>query len=91
MDEKVRTLIVGAGAAGTMVAKEMAMRPEHGYVVAGFLDDDPTKIGEKIAGVPVLGPIGDLVSLAEEHAIQHIVIAIPSASGSSVRETVRLA
>ncbi|MFH1502991.1 MAG: nucleoside-diphosphate sugar epimerase/dehydratase [Candidatus Eisenbacteria bacterium] len=87
----VRTLVVGAGAAGTMVVKEMAMRPEHGYVVAGFLDDDTAKIGESVAGAPVLGPIGDLVSLVHEHSIQHIVIAIPSASGSTVREAVRLA
>jgi FlaA1/EpsC-like NDP-sugar epimerase len=90
-NDKVRTLVVGAGAAGTMVAIEMAMRPEHGYVVAGFLDDDPSKIGETVAGVPVLGPIGDLVSMVDEHSIQHIVFAIPSASGSTVRAAVRLA
>ncbi len=88
--KQIRTLIVGAGAAGTMVATEMANRPGEGYVVAGFLDDDPAKLGERVGGAPVLGPIGDLVSLTAEHDIGHIVIAIPSASGHTIREVVRL-
>jgi len=88
---KVRTLVVGAGAAGTMVVKEMACRPEQGYVAAGFLDDDPDKLGKNVAGVPVLGPVSDLVSVSEEHDMQQIIIAIPSASGRTMREVVRLA
>jgi FlaA1/EpsC-like NDP-sugar epimerase len=88
--EKVKTLIVGAGSAGSMVVKEMASRPEHGYVIVGFLDDDPLKIGETVAGAPVLGPIGDLVAVAAEHDVEQIIIAIPSASGRTVREAVRL-
>lgn len=90
-DKNVRTLIVGAGAAGRMVATEMATRPEQGYVVAGFLDDDPAKMGEVVLGAPVLGPVGDLVSVSAEHDVQHIIIAIPSASGHTIREVVRLA
>jgi len=82
---------VGAGAAGRMVATEMATRPEQGYVVVGFLDDDPAKVGEIVAGSPVLGPVGDLVSVGAEHDVQHIIIAIPSASGRTIREVVRLA
>ena len=79
-EKNIRTLIVGGGAAGMMTAQEMAQRPEHGYVVVGFLDDDPEKLGREIAGAPVLGHIGDLVAVAEEHDIQEIVVAIPSAS-----------
>lgn len=85
-----RTLIVGAGAAGSMVAREMTSRPNEGYTVIGFLDDDPEKLGTEIAGAPVLGTIGELVAAAAEHDVGHIVIAIPSASGHTVREVVRL-
>ncbi len=88
--ETIRTLIAGAGAAGRMTAQAMAQRPEHGYVVVGFLDDDPAKLGSEIVGAPVLGQIGDLVAVAEEHDIQEIVIAIPSASGHTIREVIRL-
>jgi FlaA1/EpsC-like NDP-sugar epimerase len=88
--KSVRTLVVGAGSAGTMAAKEMAARPEHGYVVVGFLDDDEAKQGLTIAGAPVLGRIPDLLTVASEHDIQEVVIAIPSASGHTIREVVRL-
>src|SRR5262249_50277342 len=46
-----RILIVGAGAAGTMVAKEMRRNPQLGMIPVGFLDDDPGKIGKHIAGL----------------------------------------
>ena len=89
-DKRVRTLVVGAGSAGTMAATEMAVRLEQGYVVVGFLDDDPAKLGQMIAGAPVLGVIADLTTVVVEHEIQEVVIAIPSASGHTIREVVRL-
>jgi FlaA1/EpsC-like NDP-sugar epimerase len=87
---RVSTLIVGAGAAGSMVAREMAARPDEGYTVVGFLDDDASKLGTEVAGAPVLGRIGDLVAVAGEHDVGQIVIAIPSAAGRTIREVVRL-
>jgi len=89
-DIKIRVLIVGAGVAGRMVAEEMAAHPEHGYRVIGFLDDDPDKIGTELAGAPVLGDVSDLVAVTAEHNVGEIVISIPSASGRTVREVVRL-
>ena len=85
-----RTLVVGAGAAGRMVAEEMRLRPEHGYRVVGFLDDDPSKLGSRILDIPVLGSISDLVDTVKTHDVRDIVIAIPSASGHTIREVVRL-
>jgi FlaA1/EpsC-like NDP-sugar epimerase len=73
-----------------MVAREMAARPDQGYTVVGFLDDDPSKLGTSVAGAPVLGQIGDLVAVAAEREVGQIVIAIPSASGRTIREVVRL-
>jgi len=73
-----------------MVAGEMRLRPEHGYRVVGFLDDDPDKLGRKILDIPVLGSISDLVGTVKAHDVRDIVIAIPSASGHTIREVVRL-
>jgi FlaA1/EpsC-like NDP-sugar epimerase len=89
-EERVRTLVVGAGSAGAMAATEMAGRPDHGYVVVGFLDDDLAKQGQTIAGATVLGTVAELVRVAVDHDIQEVVIAIPSASGHTIREVVRL-
>ena len=46
-----RTLIVGAGAAGTLVAREMRRNPQLRMKPVGFLDDDGGKIGKSIAGL----------------------------------------
>jgi FlaA1/EpsC-like NDP-sugar epimerase len=88
--ESVRTLVVGAGSAGAMAAREMAARPEFGYVVVGFLDDDPAKAGRTVGDARVLGRLEDLQAVVDEFDVQEVVIAIPSAAGSTVREVVRL-
>ena len=51
----------------------------------GFLDDNPLKEGLFIHGVPVLGPIRQLASVARAHKVQEVIVAIPSASGYVVR------
>jgi FlaA1/EpsC-like NDP-sugar epimerase len=88
--DESRAVIVGAGAAGRMVAEEMRLRPEHGYRVVGFLDDDPGKQGREISDIPVLGSISDLCEIIKVQSISEIVIAMPSASGRSIREVVKL-
>jgi FlaA1/EpsC-like NDP-sugar epimerase len=73
-----------------MVAAELAQRPDQGHVVVGFLDDDEAKQGATVSGAPVLGRVGDLERVAAEHAVDEIIIAIPSARGRTVRDVVRL-
>ncbi|ANW97656.1 nucleoside-diphosphate sugar epimerase [Thermoclostridium stercorarium subsp. thermolacticum DSM 2910] len=79
LDDIKRVLIVGAGDAGAMIAKEMELHPEHKYRPVAFLDDDKFKQGKKINGIPVLGGIDDVVDIAERKHIDEIIIAIPSA------------
>jgi FlaA1/EpsC-like NDP-sugar epimerase len=80
-----RALIVGAGAAGTMVAREMYRNPQLGVSPVGFLDDDGSKRGKRIMGVPVLGAIGSLTRVAAERGIDEVVIAMPTAAGTALR------
>ncbi len=80
-----RTLIVGAGAAGTMVAREIRRNPQLGMTPVGFLDDDPTKVGKQLGGLIVLGGTDRLPSLVLSERIDHVVIAMPTARGSAVR------
>ncbi|HTX71875.1 MAG TPA: nucleoside-diphosphate sugar epimerase/dehydratase [Rectinemataceae bacterium] len=83
--ENVRIYVIGAGFAGRAIAREIASRPVFGSVVA-FLDDDPAKIGGKIEGIPVLGPIRDVVNLLRRTPADEAIIAIPSATREFLRE-----
>ncbi len=86
--EQKRILIVGAGDAGEMVARQMMAHPEYGYLPIGFIDDDPKKKGREIHRLPILGRRADIDRLAEERRVEEIIIAIPSAPGWVIRELV---
>jgi FlaA1/EpsC-like NDP-sugar epimerase len=86
----LRILIVGAGAAGTMVAREMRRNPQLGMEPAGFLDDDRGKIGKRIAGLRVLGGIRLLPDVVRSNRIHNVVIAMPTARGPAVRAILEL-
>ena len=77
-------LIYGAGVAGVQLAREIRTNPSLDREVRGFLDDDPLKLGITIGGVAVLGTGSDISSVVDRSkgAIEEVVIAIPSASGT---------
>ena len=77
--------IIGAGLAGAMIAHEIRRKGVFGRVAA-FLDDDPQKIGGKIEGIPVLGPIQDVARLIRVEARDELLIAIPSIKAERLRE-----
>ena len=72
----VPTLLIGAGSAGALVAREIAARPELGIRPLGFLDDDPNLQGLVINGFPVLGTTVQFAVLAERHGIRQALITI---------------
>ena len=83
---KTRTLIVGAGAAGQMIAREIRQNPDLKKTVVGYIDDDPSKHGMKFIGVEVLGGREKIEKLLNRTAIDEVVIAIPSAPAEQIRE-----
>ncbi|MDR0590076.1 MAG: polysaccharide biosynthesis protein [Spirochaetaceae bacterium] len=80
-----RLYIIGAGFAGQTLANEIKTKAIFGEVVA-FLDDDSEKIGRKIDGIPVLGPIRDVARLLRMNPADEAIIAIPSASREYLKE-----
>ena len=83
--EGPRTLIVGAGEAGSLLLKEIRRQPHAAYTVCGFVDDDPEKKGMKLHGIPVLGGASQLKSLIVANEIEDVIIAMPSADGKAIR------
>jgi FlaA1/EpsC-like NDP-sugar epimerase len=86
-----KVLIVGAGEAGVMIAREMMRHPEAGLSPVGLLDDDPSKRRSVFLGLPVLGAIDDLPDVVPEKKVEEVLISIPSAEGALVRRIVALA
>ncbi|MFK5954485.1 MAG: polysaccharide biosynthesis protein [Desulfobacterium sp.] len=86
-DHKV-LLIYGAGSAGEKLYREIAENPRLKYRVAGFLDDDPKKLGRAIHGIPVWGGLGAMKVVTAKLAVQEVLIAVPSSTGAQMRAIV---
>ncbi|MCD6527556.1 MAG: polysaccharide biosynthesis protein [Desulfuromonas sp.] len=85
---KIKLLIVGAGDAGQMIARELRLNHKLNYEAVGFIDDDRRKQGEEFQGLPVLGRCSDIPAVCRKKQVAEVVIAIPSASGGQIREIV---
>jgi FlaA1/EpsC-like NDP-sugar epimerase len=83
-----RVMIVGAGAAGQMIAREIQENPVLGMIAVGYVDDDKAKIGTRIQGLRVLGNHEEIGMICRDHKVDEIIIAIPSARASKVRHIV---
>ena len=70
-------MIYGAGSAGAQTAAAVANAGE--FELLGFIDNDVTKVGRHINGVPVFGP-KDVASVVERLAVSDILLALPSAT-----------
>jgi len=82
---KNRIFVIGAGFAGTTIARDIRAKGTLGEIAA-FLDDDRDKIGTPIDGIPVLGPIADVIHLLEKNPNDEALIAIPSASREKLKQ-----
>lgn len=84
-----RIIIIGAGDAGAMIARELHQRYYETKLLVGFIDDDQYKYKQRLFGVPVIGTRDDLMEMVVKHSIDEIIIAIPSLGGERLREIFR--
>lgn len=80
-----KALIVGAGNAGALVARELKHNENATFYPIAFIDDDVSKQNLEVMGLPVLGGREDIPQIVENHAIDDIIIAIPSAKREEIR------
>jgi len=85
-----QVLIVGAGDAGVLAARELKNRNYRDGRPVGFIDDNHSKQKLQLLGIPVLGTRIDIARIVKGHNVDEVIIAMPSASGESVREIVQI-
>lgn len=84
--DKKRTLIIGAGSAGTMVVRQLQHNKEADLYPIAFVDDDRNKQKLEIYNVPVVGTTNHIQEIVEDNDIEHIIIAIPSLNRNQINE-----
>lgn len=85
-----RVLVVGSGKAGNSIVQEMQRNPQLGLNPVAFVDDDIEKKGLKIRGIPVLGTRHSLPEIITKMDINKVIIAMPTAPGSEIRDIVSI-
>ncbi|MFZ3588956.1 polysaccharide biosynthesis protein [Bacillus sp. DJP31] len=83
---KKRTLVIGAGAAGTMVVRQLLQNRDADLKPVAFIDEDKKKHKLHILGIPVVGGAADIEQVVQDKQIDHIVIAIPSLSKKELHD-----
>ena len=86
-----RTLVYGATDAGEAIVRDIKNNHEHyNSLPVGLIDDDPTKLGQRIHGVPVLGGRDDLPRIIGETKPTEILMALTPAAPALMREVLRI-
>jgi FlaA1/EpsC-like NDP-sugar epimerase len=82
-------LLIGAGFGAQMVIREIE-RPGSIFCAIGCVDDDRSKMGMRLNGVPVIGAVNELPRLVKMHTVDEVLIAVPSATGKQMQRFVEL-
>jgi FlaA1/EpsC-like NDP-sugar epimerase len=83
-----KVMLIGAGMAAQLVIREIKRLKT--YEALGCVDDDRSKLGINIHGVPVMGSVDQLPALLAVQPVDEILIAVPSATGKQMQRFVRV-
>jgi Undecaprenyl-phosphate glucose phosphotransferase len=79
-------LVVGSGELSTQVIRTLNEHQELGFRVAGALGRQKERVGSLVEGVPVLGVVDEIGQVLSTHAIDQVVIALPSEEQAGLKE-----
>jgi FlaA1/EpsC-like NDP-sugar epimerase len=82
-------IIVGAGSSGKMLVHALGRRAD--WRVVSLLDDDKTKWGRELCGIPIEGDADALPRLLKKYHAAHVILAMPSASPAAIQRVANIA
>lgn len=88
-EERRNVMIIGAGAAASLLIKELKYGPGDARIVC-IIDDNPAKRGKYIHGFQIVGNRNDIVQMAQKYSIDEIIIAIPSADPITIKDIISI-
>jgi len=88
--ERTRVMLIGGGAAGRMLLRDLMRAKESRDKIVCIIDDDPGKWGRSIDGVPVVGGRNDILKSCEDYRIEKIYFAIYSATSEQKRDILNI-
>lgn len=88
--KKTVTMVVGAGAAGYMIVREMKNSKHLNCKIPCIIDDDPKKQGTYLQGIPIVGKKESIPQMAQKYGIEEIVIAIPTLEAEKRKELLEI-
>ena len=89
-ENEKKVMLIGAGAAGQMIFRDIKAAKETNEKVACFIDDNPNKWGRYIDNVPVFGGRDHILEAVDKFKIEKIYVAIPSAEPEDKRDILRV-
>ncbi|MCI0529833.1 MAG: TIGR03013 family PEP-CTERM/XrtA system glycosyltransferase [Nitrospira sp.] len=76
-----KVLIIGTDAMAKCVGHELVRKPDLGYELVGFIDQDPAKIGMRVVNPGVIGAFGNLVEVMRARDVKHVIVALDDRRG----------
>ena len=86
----IRTLVIGAGAAGKIVVDDARYNVDNKHNVVVMVDDSPNKIGGVFSNIPVKGPIADIEKIIKEYNVEEVIIAIANLENEKFHDILNL-
>ncbi len=90
-ENEERIMIIGGGAAGRNIIKEIQLSDELGGSICCVIDDNANKWRRSLEGVPIVGGRYDIPDMVKKYGINRIIYAIPSADPKDRSEILNIA
>ncbi len=89
-EEQNRIMVIGGGAAGQTLIRELINSRRLHTKVCCVIDDNPNKIGRVLEGIPIVGNRDDILTMVDRYKINHIIYAIPATTGKNQKEILNI-